>query len=329
MSLTVFPGTEVRPLTTERVRASLHTRLLGREVQQVLWVGSTNDLARDRARSGAPEGLLVLAEEQTAGRGRLGRRWEAPFGSCLLASLLLRPSFLSSRQAFLLTAMAGLAIERSVAQETGLQPELKWPNDLLIGGRKACGILVELEPRQGMLQENADLPAHSGTADALSPRLGWAILGWGLNVNVDFSAAPEMAERATSLAVELGRPLHRLPLLRACLEQMEHLYDLLRAGREEEVWAAWRDRLGTLDRSVEVDMAEGHLSGIAVDVDRSGALLVRRGDGTVVRVLAGDVSLTPSPRADNPKTSRSGSDQPDPGAVPGFRGEGDVAQECR
>jgi BirA family biotin operon repressor/biotin-[acetyl-CoA-carboxylase] ligase len=266
----LFPRAEVDLLTPERVRAGLRTRRFGQQVLCLAQVASTNDVARERAREGAAEGLLVLAEEQTAGRGRRGRQWEAPYGSSLLASLLLRPGFLAAGQTFALTAMAGLAIGEVITQETGLEPALKWPNDLLMGGRKVCGILVELE----------------GSADGLE----WAVVGWGLNVNADF-AGTQLAGLATSLAQELGRPLSRAPLLRACLERMEVHYEALRAGRVEQVWAAWRARLSTLGRPVHVAAPEGAFSGHALDVAPDGALLVRRDDGATVRVLAGDVSV--------------------------------------
>jgi len=215
--------------------------------------------------------LLVLADEQTSGRGRRGRSWQAPFGSSLLASLLLRPTFLPPEQAFLLTTMTGLAVAEAIARETGLAPTLKWPNDLLLQERKICGILVELEGGER--------------------RLDWAVLGWGLNVNIDFSRDEELREKAISLAMVVGRPLPRLPLLWACLERLESYYGLLRTGRGEEVWVTWRSRLGMLGRAVEVIAPGETFDGIALDVASDGALLVQRGDGTVERVLAGDVTI--------------------------------------
>lgn len=270
MNPELFPGAEIDSLAPEQVRAGLRTHKIGQRVLYLARTGSTNDVARERAQAGAPEGLLVLAEEQTAGRGRRGRRWQAPYGSSLLASLLLRPTSLAPERAFALTAMAGLAIGQAVARETGLQPDLKWPNDLLLAGRKVCGILVELEGGAG--------------------RLEWAIVGWGLNVNAVFEDV-DLAEWATSLAQEAGRPFARGPLLRACLEQLEARYGEVRAGHVERVWAAWRARLSTLGRPVEVTAAEGAFSGQALDVAPDGALLVRREDGNTVRVVAGDVSV--------------------------------------
>jgi len=271
MPLTIFPGVLPPPLLPEDVQAGLRTRCFGHPLVHFTSVRSTNDEVRARAQSGAPEGLLVLAEEQTAGRGRYSRHWEAPAGSSLLASLLLRPTFLPADQAFALVALAALGVAEAVEQEAALPAQIKWPNDVLVEGRKVCGILVELEGQAG--------------------RLEWAVVGWGLNVNVAFGGAPELRARATSLAEAAGRPLPRLPLLLACLERLESHYEAVRAGRAEQVWKGWRARLSTLGREVEVAAPEGPFSGRALDVAADGALLVRREDGRVERVVAGDIAV--------------------------------------
>ncbi len=278
MPAVLFPGASPEPLAAASVQAGRPGGCLGRLVRHFSAVGSTNDAARALAQAGAPEGLLVLAEEQTAGRGRYGRRWEAPRGSSLLASLLLRPTFLPPERAFLLTALAALGIAEAVAHQTGLEVALKWPNDLLLAGRKVCGILVELEGQRG--------------------RLEWAVLGWGLNVNVDFSSAAPLSQTATSLATAAGHPWDRRPLLWACLERLEARYEAVRAGRGEEVWADWRARLDLLGAEVTVATPGETLIGRALDVAPDGALLVQRADGRLERVLAGDVAppLTTTPR---------------------------------
>jgi BirA family biotin operon repressor/biotin-[acetyl-CoA-carboxylase] ligase len=273
MTLKLFPEASPEPLSPEAVGAGLGTVHFGHAVLHFPSIASTNDVAQAQARAGMAEGLLVLAEEQTAGRGRYDRRWEAPYGSALLVSLLLRPTFLAPERAFLLTAMAALSIAEAIDRQTGLAAALKWPNDVLVVGRKVCGILVELEGTAGQLES--------------------AVVGWGLNVNVDFSSNEVLSRTATSLAEAAGRPLERLPLLRACLERLETYYEALRAGWWEDIWNGWRARLGMLGREVEVAAPEGTFSGRALDVALDGALLVQRADGHVERVLAGDVALRP------------------------------------
>lgn len=277
MALALYPGASSEPLIPSQVPAGRGGALLGHQVLHYPVLDSTMEPACQHARAGAPEGLLVLAEEQTCGRGRYARRWEAPLGSSILASLLLRPTFLPPAQAFLLTALAALGIAEAIEQGTGLPAALKWPNDVLLLGRKACGILVEVEGSAG--------------------RIEWAVLGWGLNVNVDFSGDAGLAGKAISLAEALGRPVERLPLLRGCLERLEAHYRALCAGRGEELWAAWRGRLGTLGRQITISAPGECYRGLALDVAHDGALLVRREDGEIVRVLAGDV-LEPAPAAD-------------------------------
>ena len=151
-------------LSAETISAALTTRQLGRSLLWFTQIGSTNDVAHDQARSGAPDGLLIVADEQTAGRGRLDRRWWAPPGSSLLMSLLLRPALPPSR-AGQLTMCLGLAAVEGIEAVTGLQPALKWPNDLLLDGRKLGGMLTELRLD--------------------GEQLAYAVLGLGINVNVN------------------------------------------------------------------------------------------------------------------------------------------------
>jgi len=259
-------------LSIEELEAGLNTRVIGHRILYYPSVGSTNDVARALAVTGAPEGIVVLADEQTAGRGRRGRRWLAPTGTCLLFSLLLRP-LLAPRQCGRLTMACSLALAESIESQTGLAIGLKWPNDLLARGRKVGGILIEL-----------------GTE---GERLEYAIVGMGLNVNLDFTA-PEVVclrERATSLAQELGAPVAREPLLACILNRLEARYLALCDG-----WLPhqeWMARLVMLDQKVVISGLDSELEGWAEGVDRDGALLLRLRDDQMLRVLAGDVSLRP------------------------------------
>ena len=270
-------------LSATSITAALTTRRLGRPTLYFPQIGSTNDVAHERAVAGAAEGLLVLADEQTAGRGRLDRRWWAPAGSSLLMSLLLRPP-LPPDQAGQLTMCLGLAAAEGVEVVTGLRPALKWPNDLLLDGRKLGGMLSELRLD--------------------GERLAYAVLGLGVNVNVMFDKGrrPEaggdssfvfrppsdLVDSATSLSMALGHPVDRLALLATILARTEAWYDRLLMG--ESLHGAWAARLDTLGRRVTVTTAMGVLAGLAVGVTPEGALLVRNDAGREQMVWSGDVS---------------------------------------
>ncbi|PKO22330.1 MAG: biotin--[acetyl-CoA-carboxylase] ligase [Chloroflexi bacterium HGW-Chloroflexi-1] len=231
-----------------------------------------NDLSTllARAAAGAAEGLLAVADEQTAGRGRLARTWWAPPGSNLLMSLLLRPSIPPS-QAGQLTMCLGLAAVEGIETVTGLRPALKWPNDLLLNGRKLGGMLSELRLD--------------------GERLDYAVLGLGLNVNLAFGGPDvpaDIAATAISLSAALGRPVDRLSLLVAILARCETWYDRLLSGAFPH--RAWADRLDTLGRAVTVMLPNGPLCGVATGVTPEGALLVRDAAGRVQAVWSGDVT---------------------------------------
>jgi BirA family biotin operon repressor/biotin-[acetyl-CoA-carboxylase] ligase len=229
---------------------------------------STMDEVRRLAEMGATEGTTVVADEQTAGRGRLERTWWAPPGSSLLLSILLRPGLLP-RQAQRLTMVCSLAVCDAIAEICGVLAQVKWPNDVLIQGRKVCGILTEL--------------------DIVDQRLGYAIVGIGINVNLDFCDAPPLMAPATSLLRAAGHPVSRLDLLIALLTGIERRYVALREGLS--CHREWAERLATLGHEVQVRGPAQTWQGLAIDVDEDGSLLVRGKDGGVHRVLAGDVTL--------------------------------------
>lgn len=233
-------------------------------------IGSTNDQAHQLAQAGAPEGLAVVAEEQTAGRGRSGRRWLTPPGSALALSVVLRPT-LPAGQAGRLTMLGGLAACDAVEQVAGVPAGLKWPNDVLINGRKVAGLLVET--------------AFTGQD------LDYAVLGIGLNVSWA-PADDQVAFPATSLEAEAGRSVDRTSLLRAILAGLEVRYADVAGG---QLFADWRGRLTMLGAAVELETgaAAEPFRGVAEDVDPDGALLVRGPDGGLRRFLAADVHLRP------------------------------------
>ena len=274
-------------LSAESIKKGLTTAFMGRRVIYYRSIGSTNDVARELAAHGAPEGTLVIADEQTAGKGRLGRRWLAPLGTSLLMSLLFRPhspisdlqsltsnlhSPFSIHQAQRLTMICSLAVVEAIEAVTGLVAAIKWPNDIVVQGKKAGGILTEL--------------------GATGERLDYAVVGLGLNVNLDFGtveAMGELAATATSLSQELGREVSRLALLWRILENVESRYQRLGAG--ELPHDEWASRLVTLHNHVIVDTPQGTAEGWAEGVDADGALILRTTGGKRQRVLAGDVTL--------------------------------------
>jgi len=259
------------------IQHNLNTRTFGQTIVYYDQIGSTNTELKQLAGVGAPEGTLVIADEQLAGRGRFERRWLAPPGSSLLTSLLFRPTFLPPNRTQYITMLCALAAVDAIAAETGVSVGLKWPNDLLHDGRKLAGLLTEL----GFTGE----------------RLDWVVVGLGLNINVDFSAFAasgsngyaSLSKTATSLQMITGEHVPRLPLLQTYLQAVERRYEALKRG--ETPYKAWAEKLTMLEQPVTVTTGETTFSGVAERVDEEGALLVRLPDGRLERVLAGDVTL--------------------------------------
>jgi BirA family biotin operon repressor/biotin-[acetyl-CoA-carboxylase] ligase len=264
-------GFTIRPVVNDLHAADVLHALAGLRLGHPIYlfqqVGSTNDEARRLADGGAPEGLLVAAEAQTAGRGRAGRQWLTPAGAALAFSLVLRPT-VTPAQAARLPMLAGVAVCEAVEAVAGLPAVLKWPNDVLVNGKKVGGILVETE--------------------LLGERLEYAILGIGLNISQ--APPPEsVLFPAAALAGEAGRPIDRLRLLRACLDRLEAHY--ARLADTGPVQAAWAARLAWLGELVVATTAEGEVTGQAEAVDEEGALVIRLSTGAALRLLAGDVRL--------------------------------------
>ena len=241
-------------------------------LEVVASVPTTMARAAELAGGGAPEGATVVAEEQTQGRGRLGRAWVAPPGSSLLLSVVLRPP-LAREAVWLVVAAAGVALAGAVdAVAPGAAPAgLKWPNDLELGGRKAAGLLAE---------------AHLD-----GERLAAVLLGMGVNVGqgpADFP--PEVAARATSVSLAAGAPVDRAELLAAWADRFLDAYRRLCAGQPGQVLVAYRERLVTIGRRVRAErLGSDPVVGTAVDLTATGGLVVQTASGSRVEVLAGDV----------------------------------------
>ena len=228
-------------------------------------IGSTNDVAISAAAAGGPEGLVVAANTQSSGRGRIGRRWSSPPGAGLYVSVVLRPAG-SALQ--LLTIAAGVAIAEGVHAASGLDAGVKWPNDVHVGSRKLAGILAEAGSSAGAIEH--------------------VVIGFGINI-LRAAYPPDIAARATSIESELGRPVDRGLVLAECLAALSNRYRMLQSGAAADVIAAWRRRAAMqTGREVEWDVEGVSRRGRAEDIDATGALLVRVGD-QIVRVISGEL----------------------------------------
>jgi BirA family biotin operon repressor/biotin-[acetyl-CoA-carboxylase] ligase len=262
------PAEEDAPFDVERLRGALASAPLYRDVVYLPVSPSTNTEALARARTGAPTGTLVLADEQPAGRGRVGRTWRSLPRQQILLSLVLRPAF----KPHLLVMASALAVARAVEVTTPLAASIKWPNDVLVGGAKVCGILIET---------SSDVHGEP-----------FAVVGIGLNVNGRLADDQELGSRARTLAELAGHPIERVELAAALLQELADLYSGMSAAANERqaVRDAWRARLETLGQQVRIQQAASQVHGLAEDVDADGTLLVRVASGELVPVTWGDVS---------------------------------------
>jgi BirA family biotin operon repressor/biotin-[acetyl-CoA-carboxylase] ligase len=252
-------------ISAEAISNGLESTLIGQRILYYPLTTTTMEIARQEARLGTPEGTVIVAGEQTAGRGRLGRSWLSPRGNVALSVVLYpRRSLLSS-----LIMLASLAVVHCIKIVTGLKAEIKWPNDVLINGRKVCGILIE--------------------NDVQKDKINYSILGIGVNVNLEIADIPEIQSTAASLSQELRRNVSRLNVIRCLLLEIEKLYLALKAG--ESIYEEWRDNLVTLGKKVRVTAGETVSEGIAESVDRDGSLLLRQSDDSLIRIVAGEVTL--------------------------------------
>ena len=252
-------------VVAQMLRTGLYTAIVGRTVRYYQSTGSTMDDTAQWARDGAEQGAVVVAETQTASRGRLGRRWVSDSGN-LYFSVLFRPDADSLP---LLSPLAGVAVARSIRQVAGLYPAIKWPNDITIDGRKVAGILAE--------------SAMSGS------HIQHAVVGIGVNVALDVSSDPEISASAASLNHLSDSEVDRPELLRRILQHMDALYlDLLRGRSPIPEWRRWLDALGQRVVVTHHGISE---SGLAEDIDEHGNLLLRQDDGQLLTLTAGDITL--------------------------------------
>jgi BirA family biotin operon repressor/biotin-[acetyl-CoA-carboxylase] ligase len=256
----------------DRLRKARKNKVIGREIWSYPRTDSTNLRVRELAAEGADEGLVVIAESQSAGKGRLGRTWESPGGVNLYFSVLLRPA-ISPPAAAQIPLLAGVAVARGVSAAAGVDARLKWPNDILLNGKKIAGILSEMELE--------------------GPEIRCVILGVGINVNwkqEDFT--PELQNSAGSISTETGKEVDRAAIAAAVFEELEAEYSrFLKEGFSPRLREEW-NRLSWINhKRVTAVWRNEILEGRALGLDQDGALLVEGQGGEIHRFLAGDVSL--------------------------------------
>jgi BirA family biotin operon repressor/biotin-[acetyl-CoA-carboxylase] ligase len=255
-------------LLPEEIKAGLMTSLLGQRIAYHSEVASTQDVAKALAAQGADEGTIVVAETQVAGRGRIGRGWASPPGGIYL-SIILRPD-IKPFEAIRFPLIAGVAIAQAIERLTGLKPQLKWPNDIIVGGRKTGGILTEMS--------------------AETDRINYIILGIGVNVNTAKAHFPEEIEGiATSLRTECGKEVPRVQLVQGILAELESLYQVFQVSGFETIRERWKAQSCTIGTWVSVRGEREQVEGEALDIDEDGALILRKANGALERVVAGDV----------------------------------------
>ncbi|MBI5775283.1 MAG: biotin--[acetyl-CoA-carboxylase] ligase [Verrucomicrobia bacterium] len=246
-------------------------KVVGRDIRVFQETTSTNDVMEKLARDGVKEGVAVFAESQTKGRGRLGRKWLSAAGKGLWFSVLLRPK-IRPQAATQLTVAAATALARAIHRQTAVQPEIKWPNDILIRGKKVVGILTEL----------------SAELDTVK----YIILGIGVDVNqtaADFP--PDVRRLATSLRLETGQPLDRAELAAAILRELDQDYARICGGQFEALADEWEERCSTIGANVAIHVGSRIVQGRAESLDADGALLLRTQHGHLERIIGGDVTV--------------------------------------
>lgn len=261
------PGFDL--LSEERIKAALRTELLGNKIYAFWSVGSTNEFAYRRALQGDPEGVLVIAEQQTKGKGRKSRTWDSPFYKGLWFSLILRPDIPAS-QAGLLPYLAGVSVAEAIEITAKLTPDLKWPNDLLLRSKKFCGILSEVEFKDG--------------------KVNFIILGIGINVNQKPDDFPShYREQATSLRQHYHNRIDRAELLAEVLFRLEQNYRAFGTDGMQAIIAKWKNKCPMFRQEIIMLQDDVQIKGLFVDIDENGCLILQGESGELQKIVAGDI----------------------------------------
>lgn len=258
-------------LCPDEIRQTLKTGTIGKELLFFNEVDSTNDVAMQSGAKGLAEGLVVLSEGQSHGKGRMGRTWVSPKNVNIYISILLRPD-ISPQYAPVMTMMSAISTARAITEVTGLETTIKWPNDILIDKKKVSGILTEMNAEQ--------------------ERINYIVAGIGINVNMKKQDFPEdLRMPATSLAECLGKRVDRMNLLFALIKILEQDYDELKNGGIKSIFRRWRKGCDILNRRIKVSLPGEEITGVAEDLTPEGGLIMRL-DGREKRIIyAGDVSI--------------------------------------
>jgi len=256
-------------LRPEDVRRGLRTKIIGREIHLFHKIASTNTLAMEMAANGTPEGAVVIAEMQTGGKGRLGRTWISPQGNLYL-SVVLRPN-IPIHKAPLITLTGAVAVASAIRTMCGLEAGIKWPNDILISGKKVSGLLTEMSAEQD--------------------RIRHIVLGIGVDVNMEMGELPpDVRSLTTTLAAEAGAKINRTALLQQVLRDLERWYQKF-LNNHADVLEEWKKLNMTVGNRITVSGAGEDLDGLAQGVDSDGRLIVRLEDGAIRTIAAGDVTI--------------------------------------
>ena len=257
-------------ITAEEISSRLHTNWMAENCIYLESVDSTNNYAKRIAEDGTPSGTLVVADEQTGGKGRRGRSWSTPKGSNIAMTLLLRPRF-RPEHASRMTLLAAMAVTCGICRVTGLDAGIKWPNDVVVNGHKVCGILTEMNTEVDYIN--------------------YVVIGIGINVNQK-EFPEEIRETATSLALELGHPVRRTLLINGVMCAFEEYYRIYREtldmSRLKEIYD---QELVNVEREVKVLAPGGDYTGISHGINNQGELIVELSDGTIREVNSGEVSV--------------------------------------
>ncbi len=256
-------------ITKEELEHQITTKIFGKQIYYKEEIDSTNTEAKRQAMEGAPHGLLILAEQQTMGKGRLGRSWSSPKGTGIWMSLLLKPDF-KPEKASMLTLVTALSVTDAIRKGTGLEAWIKWPNDIVVNRKKVCGILTEM--------------------NALANQIYYIIVGIGINVNTK-EFPEEIREIATSLQIEKGMTIQRSLLISKVLEELEKNYEqFLQAGDLKFLLEKYNKRLINCHKQVKMIGSSGTFAGTAKGINAKGELLIQTDNG-LVEVRSGEVSV--------------------------------------